>query len=160
MATELTWSLDYCLACDKQTQGGTYCSQTCRLADLETSSRTWSGSTLPTTYTPSSENTTRGSGFYLSPAIDFASYKTSNTPFSPAASQPSSPLNSYFQGYTSTQAGASKTLTPSSSHSSLSSTQSSSSAASPLSDQARTELLGYTNSFDHVRNWKRRQTWS
>ena len=160
MATELTWSLDYCLACDRQTQGETYCSQSCRLADLETSSRNWSGSTSSIICTSSSENTTRGSGFYLSPAIDFSSYKTSNTPSSPAASQLSSPLTSYFPGFTSLQAGVSKTLTPSSSHSSLSSTQSSSSQASPLSDQARTELLGYTNSFDHVRNWKRRQTWS
>ena len=33
MATE--WSLDFCLACDRQTSGGPYCSQSCRLAELD-----------------------------------------------------------------------------------------------------------------------------
>lgn len=33
MSTE--WSLDFCLACDSQTSGGPYCSQTCRLAELD-----------------------------------------------------------------------------------------------------------------------------
>lgn len=33
MTTE--WSLDFCLACDRQTSGGPYCSQSCRLAELD-----------------------------------------------------------------------------------------------------------------------------
>ncbi|KAJ5768816.1 hypothetical protein N7520_003375 [Penicillium odoratum] len=33
MSTE--WSLDFCLACDRQTLGGPYCSQSCRLAELD-----------------------------------------------------------------------------------------------------------------------------
>lgn len=33
MATE--WSLDYCLVCDRQTLGGPYCSQTCRLSEMD-----------------------------------------------------------------------------------------------------------------------------
>ncbi|KAJ6036067.1 hypothetical protein N7540_000346 [Penicillium herquei] len=33
MSTE--WSLDFCLACDRQTMGGPYCSQSCRLAELD-----------------------------------------------------------------------------------------------------------------------------
>ena len=33
MSTE--WSLDFCLVCDRQTLGGPYCSQTCRLAELD-----------------------------------------------------------------------------------------------------------------------------
>lgn len=39
MSTE--WSLDFCLVCDRQTLGAPYCSQTCRLAelDVENSSR-------------------------------------------------------------------------------------------------------------------------
>ena len=32
------WSLDFCLTCDRQTTGGAYCSQACRLADLEKAS--------------------------------------------------------------------------------------------------------------------------
>lgn len=158
MAMELTWSLDYCLACDRQTQGETYCSQSCRLADLEASS-TWSAPTSPTTC-KSSTNTTQGAGFYLSPAIDFAAYKASTTSLFPSANQLSSPPTSYFPSHTSSQVAATKTLTPSSSTSSLNSTQSTPSQASPLSEQARTQLLGYTNSFDNIRNWKRRMTWS
>ncbi|CAG8885742.1 unnamed protein product [Penicillium egyptiacum] len=33
MSTE--WSLDFCLVCDRQTLGAPYCSQTCRLAELD-----------------------------------------------------------------------------------------------------------------------------
>ncbi|KAJ5138087.1 hypothetical protein N7526_004320 [Penicillium atrosanguineum] len=36
MATE--WSLDFCLACDRQTSGGPYCSQSCRLVELDRTS--------------------------------------------------------------------------------------------------------------------------
>ena len=156
---ELTWSLDYCLACDKQTQGETYCSQSCRLADLEASS-TWSAPTSPATTNAASKSGNRNSGFYLSPAINFAAYKPSSASLFPVANQSPSPLTSYFPSHTSSQVAATKTLTPSSSTSSLSSTRSTSSQASPLSEQARSELISYTNSFDSTRNWKRRMTWS
>ncbi|KAJ5248667.1 hypothetical protein N7468_000118 [Penicillium chermesinum] len=33
MSTE--WSLDFCLVCDRQTLGGPYCSQSCRLTELD-----------------------------------------------------------------------------------------------------------------------------
>ncbi|KAJ5951446.1 Life-span regulatory factor [Penicillium vulpinum] len=36
MSTE--WSLDFCLVCDRQTLGAPYCSQTCRLAELDDTS--------------------------------------------------------------------------------------------------------------------------
>lgn len=159
MTMELTWSLSYCLACDKQTQGDVYCSQSCRLADLESSSD-WSGPTSPTTTTTASSEINRASGIYLSPAINFSAYKASNALFPFAASQATSSMTSYFPSHTSTQLAATRTLTPSSSSSSLSSTKSVSSRTFQLSEEARNELLGYTNSFDNVRNWKRRMTWS
>ena len=157
---ELSWSLDFCLACDKQTQGDTYCSQACRLADFE--SLTWSGSTSPTTGSPAA-NINRGSGFYLSPAINFTAYKASTTtPYSTTSQV--SPQATCFSAHASDQAASNKTLSPSSSHSSLSLSPSAAShaqsQASPLSEQTRNELLGYTNSFDSVRDWKRRMTWS
>ena len=159
---ELTWSLDYCLACDKQTAGETYCSQSCRLADLEASS-TWSGSTSPTTPGPSpswpSYDPSRGSGFYLPPAINFATYKAPVMPSSSPSNQTKHPQTSYFSSTASNQISPSRNLTPSSSHSSLSSTGSDSSQPS-LSEQARTELRAYTNAFDDSRNWRRRKTWS
>jgi len=157
MAVELTWSLDYCLACDKQTQGDTYCSQSCRLADLE-ASFDWSRPTSPAT--TSSSEPSRGSGFCLSPAINFSAYKSSTTPLFYPASQATSPLTSYFMSHTSASVAATKTLTSSSSSSSLSSAKSVSTQVNQLSEQARNELLDYTNSFDNVRNWKRRMTWS
>ncbi|KZZ97191.1 hypothetical protein AAP_00834 [Ascosphaera apis ARSEF 7405] len=30
-----SWSLDFCMVCDKQTLGGPYCSQTCRLTEMD-----------------------------------------------------------------------------------------------------------------------------
>ncbi|KAJ5761883.1 uncharacterized protein N7511_005265 [Penicillium nucicola] len=36
MSTE--WSLDFCLVCDRQTPGAPYCSQKCRLAELDSES--------------------------------------------------------------------------------------------------------------------------
>jgi len=160
---ELTCFLDYCLACDKQTAGETYCSQNCRLADIETSS-TWSGTTSPSRAGPSptctSSDSNQGSGFYLSPAINFAAYKSPIPSTSQTTSQPASPPSSYFPTHTSSQVAATKTLSPSSSRSSLSSTSSVSSHTGSLSEQARTELRGYTDAFDSTRNWRRRMTWS
>lgn len=34
MAFEIQWDHQFCLACDRQTDGATYCSESCRLADL------------------------------------------------------------------------------------------------------------------------------
>lgn len=169
---DLTWSLDYCLACDRQTSGGAYCSQSCRLADLETSS-TWSGTVSPTTNiaatssssSSSSTDTQRGSGFYLSPAINFANYKNISSP-SPAMSttataattQPNTTPSNYFST-NFTNPPSTKGLTPSSSISSLSSNSSSDSSQHQLSEHIHSELRAYTNSFDTTRNWRRR-TWS
>jgi hypothetical protein len=52
-----------------------------------------------------------------------------------------------------------RVLTPSSSRSSLTSVQSSS-AGDAISSQARSNLQDYTNSFDQVRDWRRRRTTS
>ena len=156
---ELSWSLHYCLACDKQTQGEAYCSQSCRLADLETSS-TWSAPISPTA--PNSSQSSTNSGFYLSPAINFAAYKTATTGTA-SASTPNynrSPMSPYFPGHTPSHTTNSKTVTPSTSQSSLGPVKGTSPPINQLSEQARLELLGYTNSFDNIRNWRRRTTWS
>ncbi|KAJ5159214.1 uncharacterized protein N7500_008865 [Penicillium coprophilum] len=42
------WSLDFCLVCDRQTLGAPYCSQTCRLAELDEISGTRRSSTAST----------------------------------------------------------------------------------------------------------------
>lgn len=155
MAMELTWSLHYCLACDKQTQDEAYCSQSCRLADLENSSD-WSGPSSPTN-APSSD-TSKSSAFYLTPAINFSAYGTSTLRKYNAADQATSPSTSYFSSHSTIRVATTKTITPSTSSSSLSSTKSASTQVAKLSEQARNELLDYTNSFDNVRYWKRRVT--
>lgn len=161
------WSPDYCLACDKQTSAGAYCSQACRLADLETSSCAsepsspmsiedssfWARSTSPSR-----------SGFYLQPAFDFGAYKSTRSPTSsssfrrPVVTHSTASFSTSFQTQTPPNPlpHAQRALTPSSSQSSLKSVQSSLSHTVSLSAQARTELRGYTDSFDCIRNWKRR----
>lgn len=162
---DLTWSLDYCLACDRQvTSGGAYCSQSCRVADLELSSH-WSRSTLPTTSTPSlpsaPSDSHKGSGFYLAPAIKFASTSLPSTPTLPAVNKTDiNVLSSSLAKSLPTNDRFARTLTASSSRSSLSSTSGESIQTSHFSEQVHNELRAYTNSFDTSRNWRRRMTWS
>lgn len=165
MSMDSNWSPDYCLSCDRQTSGGVYCSQVCRLADLETSSCV-SEPASPTTPGQSSfwasSTSPSKAGFYLQPAFDFAAYR-STKPFSASDSHQTKPAfqTSYFSTAFQTQTppippSSKPILTPSSSQSSLTSMQSKASQKSGLSAQAKTELRSYTNSFDLIRNWRRR----
>lgn len=43
------WSLDFCLVCDQQTLDGLYCSQTCRLTEMDLSSGIGRRATISTT---------------------------------------------------------------------------------------------------------------
>ncbi|KAJ9631955.1 hypothetical protein H2203_000356 [Taxawa tesnikishii (nom. ined.)] len=155
---------DFCLACDKQTTDGLYCSQACRLADLEKA-----GSSAPATpLTPgsfsfeaaswASSHLGTGSGFFLPPAVDFSSYKISDKdPQSPKASQAA---QSTQQRTASQPSSPQRGLSPSSSRSSLVSTMSNvvTQTSNGISEQARHELSGYVSSFDQTREWKRRST--
>ncbi|KAJ5689772.1 hypothetical protein N7462_004164 [Penicillium macrosclerotiorum] len=116
MSTE--WSLDFCLVCDRQTAGGPYCSQTCRLAELDR---------------PAPED--RASGPSRS---------------RPAAHSRSSTLDS-------TVESRARSLSASSSQTSLSSLRSHASQ-STLSGQLQDELRDYASCFDPVRDLKRRLT--
>jgi hypothetical protein len=161
-----SWALQYCVACDKQVQAESdlYCSESCRLADFETTSSVSS----PQTSSPglasaslSSWNTPNkptGTKFYLSPAYDFSNAQ----PYGTSAAQ-----TSYFSNYTPSSSTKSElpsaslpaaALSPSSSHSSLCSMQSTTSTGDSiqLSDKARKELRAYAVSFEHVRLQRRR----
>lgn len=130
------WSLDFCLVCDRQTLGGAYCSQTCRLSEIDSCS---SGSEPQSPNTTSQPWATADGG----PAIDFSSFKG-------------------FQSETTTPSY--KPLSPSSSQTSLTSlgstasSSSISSSSSAMSGQIRSELQDYECCFDQVRDWKRRLT--
>lgn len=147
--------LDFCLACDKQTSDGFYCSQACRLADLEQA-----GSSAPTSpLTPSGcddschaslVNFGSGSGFYLPPALDFNTHKHPESPAVKASTHQTQP--------SSQPSSRQRVLSPSSSRSSLSSASSSdaSQTSKTISEQARSELRDYFSCFDHTREMKRR----
>lgn len=117
MTTE--WSLDYCLVCDRQTLGGPYCSQSCRLAELD-----------HVTSEALRSSTTKG--------VTTHSYQSGTSAYS--------------------SWNVTRALSPSSSHTSLSSLRSSSSLNSTVSDRFQNELRDYASSFDQVRDLKRRMT--
>ncbi|KAK4455506.1 hypothetical protein QBC34DRAFT_374339 [Podospora aff. communis PSN243] len=139
------WTHQFCLACDKQTDGATYCSESCRLADYEkTSSTPSSGPSSPAFGAPSHQWTfakpaTTSTKFYLSPAYDFS--------------------RTLQHGAASPSGLARPVLSPSTSHTSLCSIRSTSSAgldAAQLSEKAARELRAYARSFDSVRLQRRR----
>ena len=162
------WDHQFCLACDKQTDGATYCSESCRLSDFEkTSSTPSSGASspgfmapaYPWTRTSSSAASQQPAGsttkFYLSPAYDFSNpqpYGSTPITHTLAAIRPSRPHSSSMAPST-----AHRGLTPSSSHSSLCSMQSTASTdPTALSDKAKRELRAYAVSFEQVRLQRRR----
>ncbi|KAI9660814.1 MAG: hypothetical protein M1829_006466 [Trizodia sp. TS-e1964] len=169
---EMDWCTDFCLACDKQTSGKAYCSESCRLADispesspnLHSSSRVpsplmllpwapYSHAALPSPQSPSyAPPAPAVPGFRLPPAFDFAAFRspivasatTTTTTIVNAVSQPFSIPSPLAM------------LKPSTSQTSLSSLRSQESVRSAVNDRAKSELRNYAGSFDHVRNWKRR----
>lgn len=175
----MDWDHDTCLSCDRHiADGEKFCSQTCRLADLEqagqseqiiplslpTNGPSWMSWQLPAQSTPASR-----SQFQLAPALNFSAYKASSiespptSPRSAMAPRQQSP-SSYF-AHNSTPSyqqstGRGLTTSPSrSSLSSVSSTSSSSPAITPgISDHAAVLLRAYSGAFDQDRNWKRRVT--
>ncbi|KAK3943487.1 hypothetical protein QBC46DRAFT_33957 [Diplogelasinospora grovesii] len=140
------WAPQFCLGCDKQTDGATYCSESCRLADFEKAPSTpgSSGPSSPTAFiAPASYEwsfsnpKTTSTKFYLSPAYDFSSTRASRN--------------------SSTSQG----LSPSNSHLSLCSLRTTSSAGlgsstQQLSEKATRELRAYARSFESVRLQRRR----
>jgi len=145
---------DYCLSCDRQTNGTPFCSQACRLAELDHCSPQ---EPLSPSYTSSEVVAQRAvepakSGFYLPPAFDFSLHRTSR----PATLQRvhSSPPKSTHTSQ-STSSGMSS-LSPTSSQTSLSSIKTTQSHYSRLSEQAENDLKDYARSFDQVRTLRRR----
>jgi len=182
MSAEMEWSPNYCLNCDKQTPERHYCSQACRLADLEKSA--FSSAPVSPGYAYSSSSTAStlsfsvsksNKQFQLPPAFNFAAYRHGSS--SRIESPPLSPRNGatlHHHSHSATQNNPShrpaplyrattdynhvrRSLNPSTSRSSLSSI-SSTSTAGGLSDHALSQLQNYSNSFDHSRDWKRRIT--
>ncbi|KAF1970463.1 hypothetical protein BU23DRAFT_207170 [Bimuria novae-zelandiae CBS 107.79] len=156
-SSHIDWSPDYCLSCDRQTEGGAYCSQACRLADLE-KAKSPSQLSSSASSTGSSNN-----GFYLPPAVNFSAYKTPTPSRGFDTSYHYYPTNNgtYFaptasaSRWSQSQQQQQRSLTPSSSRSSLAS---STSQTTGISAQAASQLTYYAQNFDQVREIKRRMT--
>jgi len=174
----MDWDHDTCLSCDRHiADGEKFCSQTCRLADLERAEPATSSS-LPTGapawmswQLPTSTASTSRPQFQLAPAVNFSAYKNSNGESPPASPKsalaPRHHSTSYFSHSASSStasyeqsSGRGLTTSPSrSSLSSVSSTSTSSTATmSGLSEGAMSLLRAYSGAFDQDRNWKRRVT--
>jgi len=152
----MDWAHDYCLSCDRQisqSDHGPYCSQACRLADVERAA-----ATSPTpSYASSSSCTHSGqiSGFSLPPALNFTSHAPREPSSASSSPTPRSPISA--QHYSTTPPSYNPQLY-SSSRSSVSSFGSSQQEPLVLSDKVKNELREYAGSFDHVRDWKRKMT--
>ena len=150
MAQEIDWSPSYCLACDRQTDTSAYCSESCRLAEYESSASPSSSPSWPAhQHTP----------FQLPSAYDF-SQKSSSAAIRPAAharahSQPQPRQQQ--PAYSVPRLQVRPVLTPSSSQSSLFSMQSGASVGEAVSEEARMQLRGYASAFDQSR-YQRRQS--
>jgi len=173
----MDWDHDVCLSCDNQTHDGEkFCSQACRLADLEragcsepptpaclpNNTPSWDSWQIPTTSTSRHH-------FQLAPPVNFSAYRANpnleSPPASPRTRMSTRPQStSYFIQQTTSSTTSSQPsgrgLTLSPSRTSLSSVSSSGSAASPpgLSEQTLNQLRDYSGAFDTVRDWKRRVT--
>jgi len=160
MASQMEWSPDFCLSCDRQiAEGGAYCSQACRLADLEKASTT--GQTSSQLSSSASSTSSSTNGFYLPPAVNFSAYKqpTPSRGFDTSYYYSPTTSGAYFAPPASTASGQSqsqqRSLTPSSSRSSLASSHS---QQPGISAQAANQLNHYVRSFDQVREIRRRMT--
>ncbi|KAJ5129210.1 uncharacterized protein N7515_005249 [Penicillium bovifimosum] len=127
MSTE--WSLDFCLVCDRQTLGTPYCSQTCRLTELDVTSEDGMSSRRSSEASTHWPETTQ------------------------AQARAAEPVNVSAGTHDS-----SRTLSASSSQTSLSSLKSNTSNSSNVADRLQDELRDYASSFDQVRDLKRRMT--
>lgn len=158
MASTMEWSHEFCLSCDRQIAEGVYCSQSCRLADLEKAGSTGAHTSSHLSSSASSTSSSNN-GFYLPPAVNFSQYKGASNP----QMAPTSPYHyyptangTYFAPPTATRPAPQRSLTPSSSRSSLASNASQ--TQSGISQQAATQLNSYVRSFDQTRDMKRRYT--
>lgn len=136
---------DFCLSCDKQTNGTSFCSQVCRLAEMDTT--TPLSQPASPLYTDSKAVQRRSMGavptrIELPPAIDFSLYRQ-------PSSTASSPRSSTHMG----------SLSRSSSQTSLTSTETSQSTYDRrLSEQIRKDLNSYAGYFDQTRTLRRRKS--
>ncbi|KAH9810091.1 Life-span regulatory factor [Teratosphaeria destructans] len=143
---------DFCLSCDRASTTGAYCSQACRLADMERA-------TASPPASPVSQRHSARLSWSSTSSLHYAHSATSR-PAPPSPGHAHRPRTSYFTATSATQHQEQQphyVLSPSSSRTSLTSTSSDSGAASGrISHQAQMELQDYFKSFNAAQASKRR----
>ena len=152
--------LNFCLSCDgslaTDNDHSPYCSQACRLADIEKSGSTntaWLSTPTTPLYAqaPSSYSSSSSlsqslplttAGFQLPPAIDFAAMRRN----APASEPPSRADRSPVRTSVSSVASSSSTYQPFTS--------------APVSAEAKAELRRYESLFDQTRRRGNRSSWT
>lgn len=140
---------DFCLGCDKTASDGFYCSESCRLSDIE---RSGSGPTSPadTISSSSSYNQFSFSPIYNQPPSRYPPPPTKSISSTSLGSRayPTQHHHSH-----SESSSPHRVLSPSSSRSSL---KSNGTTTDLVSEVAAKELLNYFNAFDRTRDQRRR----
>ncbi|KIW39800.1 uncharacterized protein PV06_08384 [Exophiala oligosperma] len=73
---------DFCLSCDRQTNGTAFCSSACRLTQLDHFTLADSTSSSSSSYTTAKQRpsmTISTTGFFLPPAYDFSVHRTNSS---------------------------------------------------------------------------------
>lgn len=153
---------DFCLFCERDSPDGPYCSQRCKMADLDTSnpnSPTSTSAALETrwssTQTSSYRASTYQSSVYASPA-----HQQRMPSYNPPHMMDSRPRSSYFM-FAAPQPDhpGERQLTPSSSRTSLSSaTSASATPSAAYHKDTKAQLNDYFSSFDQAKAAKRRSS--
>lgn len=121
---------DFCIGCDSQAVDGFYCSETCRMADIERSSVS-----IPSS--PSGSFASHHSAFHFAQPRKASGKAAGRTTRAKSADE--------------TAPAPQRVLTPSSSRSSLTSN-----GNDAVSEEAVKELLNYFNAFDRTRDQRRK----
>ncbi|CAK4010074.1 Hypothetical predicted protein [Lecanosticta acicola] len=147
---------DFCLFCDRDSPDAPYCSQQCKLADLERANH--SNPASPTTSPTSPTSPTSRRPWHSSSSaykLDSLHQQTTPTYDTSSSSRPRSSYLSFTQMHDQDE----RLLTPSSSRTSLSSTTTSASlGCQGMSPHAKQQLQEYFSSFDQAKAAKRRSS--
>lgn len=155
MPSQADWSLDYCVTCDKQTTEGLYCSQACRHADIDNTSRSHNAksSTSPSTISPT---TSSWSGFVLPPAYDFSASRFSKS--KSACNSPVTDFDAAFDGIQTKRSSVSSFAESTTSKASLNGGVRVYTQPQPsISQESKEELQRYEGLFVKTRHQQQRQ---
>lgn len=163
-----SWTLDYCMVCDRQTPGGPYCSQACRLSEMDSTPP--ASSPVSPTFPPAplildshdcmADSNPAGNDNNYTISLNDHLHIVSPAGLPPASSN-GNKRNNKFTLFSDKPSTSQPYIHNTGSQSSLNSLRSSASqSSSRLSPEAMSELKYYSNLFDSVRKWKSKISYS